>query len=301
VEVAWKDDLGKDFDCHAHFKGLGCTTEERRASMQRQLAALCSSITFLAPESWGPYHCLTSMDLAQLAAETMNMYLTAATQATALTHLGAIVNDASSITALGGLSNLRGLTSLYLYSASPPAAAAPHGLTAGAAAIAQLSHLRHLGVDGALIGRGVAAAPAGIPSCWTSLTALTLVSLERCGCLALPQLSALVAVEHVNLSDDDIIGVGDISSLFALSRLTSLDGPAEFIPPETADGAAPGGAAGGAAGSGVQLVVPQQWRQGLRRLSWREHSRSSLSMLAQLTSLTVLKLVDAVVSQQLCR
>jgi hypothetical protein len=89
--------------------------------------------------------------------------------------------------------------------------------------------------------------------------------------------------------------VGQVESLFALTRLTKLDGPYVFI---DLDGE--GSDAEGGSSSSRALGVPQQWRDGMQHLHWSDY-RSSSAMLSQLTNLTFLQLYDVVVTPDLCR
>jgi hypothetical protein len=138
---------------------------------------------------------------------------------------------------------------------------------------------------------------AAIPSSWSSLTSLTQVHLNVTLTaegreLLLAPLANLVAVRH--LSMDCAVCHGDVSSLFALTCLTRLEGTVDIVAEDD-------DADGGQAGSGRQLVVPQQWRDGLRRLTWADDSRSSIAMLSLLTSLTDLNVACFCISPQLCR
>jgi hypothetical protein len=294
--VQWNDATGCSSD--VQFEGEGSTPLERRASMQRQLAALCSSTDFLAPDSWPTCSCLTS---CTLHVATDAVFFRAATRTPSLAHLDICVNDASACTPLGDLSSLQRLSTLIMTSSYNSIPGTLNGEVL--AAVGQLGSLRQLNIDLDLLDEsdeddeddeGDAEGREGfaIPASWSALSSLTeVVFLVGAGCglrLAAPQLSRLSSVEDLAL--DNAVVVGGVSSLFALTRMTSLVGPAEFE-----DGI------GGEAGSSGALQAPQRWRDGLQRLTWRDYSKGSIAMLAQLTCLTFLHLKDACVSPELCR
>jgi hypothetical protein len=278
-----------------HFKGAGRTPQEQRASMQRQLAAMCSSSDFMAPESWPIHSCLTSLRVESVSSEASAMYLRPATHTPSLAALNFSISSADLCAPLSDLSSLQRLTRLQLGSFCRE----PGTLdTAVLEAIAQLKSLQQLYVAVDLLAHDGDDGGAAIPASWSTLSSLTDVVLAPpCDAfadplLAVTQLRRLAAVESLQV--EYTAAVGAVSSLFALTRLTLLDGPSQFTSPD-------GDGAGGAAGDTRQLAVPQQWRGRLQNLCWHDYSRSSMSMLPQLTSLTSLRLEDARLSPQLCR
>jgi hypothetical protein len=166
------------------------------------------------------------------------------------------------------------------------------------ASIAQLSGLQQLHLDIELLAVNGQAAGAAIPASWSSLASLTTVDLrpsfgDTPRHLLLPPFARLVAVKDLRLNGAAC--VGGITSLFALTCLTRLEAAVTF------DAGDEDAADGGQAGSSRRLVAPQQWRDGLQRLTWSDGSAGSIAMLPQLTSLTFLNLVSFWVSPQLCR
>jgi hypothetical protein len=112
-------------------------------------------------------------------------------------------------------------------------------------------------------------------------------------------LSNLVAVQHLGMRGT--VAVGRVESLFALTRLTSLDGPSFFTTLE-GEGADVIAGSSSSSSSSKALVVPQQWRDRLQRLTWNEYDARSIAMLSQLTSLTFLDLHKVQhVTPDLCR
>jgi hypothetical protein len=298
--VDWQNN--DEISSSLQFQGAGSTPLERCASMQRQLAALCTSTAFLAPESWPACSCLTSFTSDGLLYQEDVSFLRAATHTPSLAALNACIWTADACTALLGLSCLQHLTSLALSISddSPPGALDDDVM----AAIGQLSSLKQLQMNLELFDQVDSNEGAVVPASWSGLSCLTNVSLEHgygSGVvrLAAAELSRLAAVEDLALEPifrhhGRLVAVGGVASLFALTRLTSLAVPCEFAAP---DGDGGGEEAGGSRG----LEAPQQWRDGLQYLTWREHSRGSLAMLTQLTSLVFLRMADACISPQLCR
>jgi hypothetical protein len=316
--VNWQD----AHECSSHtrlqFKGAGSTPQEQLASMQRQLSAMCSSTGFLAPESWPASSCLTSYTYAEGLDrdDGDDVYMQAAARTPSLAHLEVDGGSTSNGWLLGGLSILQRLTSITL-SSGLPCGTLDEELIEG---VGQLGSLQRLHIDLHLLdageedegdeeGEGNEGSRQGfvIPESWSALSSLTKVSLSpSCEhrnwedgepCLLAAQLSRLVAVEDLRLSNNLYfcrggMAVGAVSSLFALTRLTSLVGPFKF---STQDDDV---ARGEAASRG--LDVPKQWRDRLQRLEWR-YSTGTVTMLPQLTSLTSLKLEDVCISPQLCR
>jgi hypothetical protein len=292
LEVDWQDDDHNPSSLQ--FEGAGRAPDEQRASMQRQLAALRSSTDFLAPTSWPACSCLTSYALQGIVHQAEDELLSAAIRTPSLASLNVRMDNASACTSLRGLSCLQRLATLALSSGDNghPGALDDQIM----ASIGQLSSLQDVEIDVELFAQVGSNAGAVIPTSWSALSSLTCV-FPRHGCgpdvrLAGAQLSRLVAVEDLVL--EEVTVVGAMSCLAALTCLTSLVGPEEFTAPD-------GDAAGGDAGSSGGLAAPQQWRDGLQRLHWREYSRGSIDMLPQLTSLVYLHLEDACITPQLCR
>jgi hypothetical protein len=289
LRVRWTDATGCASDLQ--FQGAGSTALERRASMQRQLAALSSSTDFLAPESWPTHRCLASCTLHRLVVDTTDAYFRAATRTPSLSRLDISVDDANPCAPLRDLSNLQRVTSLVLATTYARPLGGPV-----LEAIGQLRSLRQLLIDLEVLCGTNTHTSFAIPASWSALSSLTRLHLDsnrrQGGRLAAAPLSALPAVEHLVLHGAAV--VGGVASLFPLTCLTSLVGAFEFAAPDGDD-------AGGEAGGSGALQAPQHWRDGLRHLEWRDYSRGSLSMLPQLTSLTFLCLGDACISPQLCR
>jgi hypothetical protein len=306
-----------------HFKGTGSTPLEQRASMQRQLAALCSSPHFLAPESWPACACLTSVKSDGGSFEGEASYTHAATHTPSLATLEVDMSNARTGWLSDDLSSLQRLTSLKLTNITEPF----RGVLdeESVASIGHLRSLQRLDIDLNLLDEGSGddeedqegegnegSKGFAIPASWSALSSLTRVCLtpttasakdDHSPCVAAAQLSRLSAVEDLQLYTQNYcfgacgaVIVGEVSSLFALTRLTNLVGPAKF--------AARGGgdSEDEDAGSSSVLEVPQQWKDRLQSLSWKENpSRSSIAMLSQLTSLTYLELSSILISRQLCR
>jgi hypothetical protein len=112
LEVAWLEDTNDDRRNSLAFKGTGRTAQEQRASMQRQLAALCSSTTFMAPDSWPSCSCLTSLAVQRASFEDHQEFVVAATRTPSLVHLEVHVEDDSAPSPLRRLSDLQRLTHL---------------------------------------------------------------------------------------------------------------------------------------------------------------------------------------------
>jgi hypothetical protein len=207
VAVTWRD--GHDVvdnhqGCHVKFQGQGSTTEERRSSMQRQLAALCSCTQFLAPSSWPACNVLTC---CRLSAEFIDphLYMEAASHTTSLVSLDVCGEDVSSFTSLhlGSLSNL---TQLEL-STQEVGEEAP--CTSVLEAIGRLSKLQQLRLDDSLFGHTEHDVGASIPASWSGLQSLQQLEMWY--------------------------GRVELPSLFHLTGLTSLEGTAlseaEHLPP----------------------------------------------------------------------
>jgi hypothetical protein len=290
--VAWQDN---DEVCSTvQFQGAGRTPQEQRANMQQQLAAMCSSADFRAPESWPAHGCLASFTSdGLLGHHNGDVFLRAAAHTPSLSSLDVSMDDASLCTSLRSLSCLQRLTHMTLSCPTDPGTLDHQALSA----IGQLSRLQQLHMHLDLFEQAGSDEGVSIPESWSGLSSLTRVWFRVCDeqpwpQLAAAQLSRLAVVEDLVLTE--VVVAGGVSSLFALTRLTSLAGPSEFTASDGEDG---GGEALGSRG----VEVPQQWRDGLQNLSWEEDSSSSLAMLSQLTSLTSLSLGDACISSQLCR
>jgi hypothetical protein len=130
-------------------------------------------------------------------------------------------------------------------------------------ATGQLSKLQHLTLDDSVFGSTPASVGVAIPESW----------------------SALQALQHFALT----YGTVSMPTLYHLTCLTSLEGKSTA-----------GGADVPLAG-GLGAEAPQQWRDGLRRLTWGNCGRSSLPFLSQLTSVTCLHLGRVCVSPELVR
>jgi hypothetical protein len=305
LDVEWTFKESDELPAHIRlqFVGAGSTALERRASMQRQLAALSSSRRhggFMAPASWPTHSCLTSFTLGGCSyRQDHTEYMRAAARTSSLVVLEADKSSGSFDSWLRGISCLQRLTSLtFSNSIGDPVGACDED---GIEQLGHLSSLQRMRIALDVLDDEYSNQDAGfaIPASWSALSALTHVDLgcARESSLAVAQLSRLVAVEDLrlcrNLIIDGATAVGGVSSLFALTRLTSLVGPFKFTAP---DGDGAGGEAGGSGG----LQAPQQWRDGLRRLTWKEYSAGSLSMTTQLTSLTFLEFDGVCFNKQLC-
>jgi hypothetical protein len=121
LEVVWQEDTDGDHRNRLEFKGTGCTPAEQRASMQRQLAALCSSTAFMAPDSWPPCSCLAALTVHRASIQAQEVFLTAGTRTPSLVHLEVQMDDDSTTAPLRSLSDLQRLT--HLKYAHPCAAA----------------------------------------------------------------------------------------------------------------------------------------------------------------------------------
>ena len=283
--MQWRDQVSADQDSHVQFRGSGATPEERCACMQQQLAALCSSATFLAPSSWSACQCVTSVKIWELKGDAAAAYLSAATHTGSLTSLHASLDYGSSLAALSNLSSLRHLTSLQLgiedYTGTPA------DWVAGA--IAQLSNLQRLTVNMHTFSDSNDAAGASVPVSWTALTSLTTVALHG-PFMASQPLSRLVAVQHLSLHGL-VCGGGSLASLFALTALDQLE--VRNVHDNVVDEED---------GSDQRLEVPRQYTGRLQCLRWMEYSESStVVMLPLLTRLTSLTLICPRVTPQLCR
>jgi hypothetical protein len=319
LDVDWQDAHEfRSHTVHLKFEGAGGTPQEQRASMLRQLAAMRSSSTkFLAPESWPASSCLTSFTFEEGLDSPDTPYLQAAIHTPSLAHLEVDMAGDSSDWLLGGLSILQRLTSLTL-SSSCSSCTLDEAVIEGIGQLSSLQRLRiglHLLDGGHQDYGGDSSRGFAVPATWSALSSLTHVYFVpssdhrawdgREPRLLTAQLSRLAAVEHLQLRHDYScstsgfavggFAVGEVPSLFALTRLTSLVGPPDFY-------ASDGSVAGGEAASSGGLEVPRQWTERLQRLDWSEcRSGGSLLMLPQLTSLTYLQLTGACISPQLCR
>jgi hypothetical protein len=195
--VDWESSL--DCNCSLAFKGAGRTHEEQHSSMQNQLSALCSSTTFMAPETWHAHSCLTSLTLQGPAFQGTEVLLEAATRTPSLAHLAVDLDRPSMCTVLEGLSRLQALTTLTLVARS--VSAGPNIFDEQVmAAIGQLRSLQQLGVDLELLDGMDGDAGAAIPPSWSALCSLTTMDLAASGLLAepprlaLPQLRSLATV-----------------------------------------------------------------------------------------------------------
>jgi hypothetical protein len=131
-------------------------------------------------------------------------------------------------------------------------------------AIGQLSKLEHLKLDDSLFGAAGHDRDVALPRSWSGLSALRQLELTLCRV--------------------------DMPSLFPLAHLTSLS--VDHLPARGGEGPP----------QGVdEREVPQQWRDGLQRLTWADCGRDILPTLSQLTALVSLHLTDAGVTPELCR
>jgi hypothetical protein len=267
-----------------HFKGQGSTPAERTAHMQRQLASLCTDGPFLAPLSWPACSCLTAL------ATTRPHHLAAAMQTTSLVDLEAIMTDAAILSPLTAISRLnRNLAHFTIIGIDDtvledtPPAAVLHSMAA-------LTNLRTLTINSRLEEHSW----ADFPPSFSRLSSLTRVYLDVGG-LHLHHLAPLRAAQCVQLWRASILS-GSLSDLFALSRLTSLHGHWAGSPLALDfTEAQQGGGAGG-------VAPPPAWRVGLQELSWScRDPCCTLPLLAQLSSLVVLRLNSVRVTQEACR
>jgi hypothetical protein len=275
---------------HEHFKlqGQGRTAEERRCSMQQQLAVMQASSSFLAPASWSSTHCLTSLCLDMGSARHDASYLEAAMQAPSLVELRVHSAEAGTTAAiLPSVSRLTNLTQLVIDTMEENPPRKPPILDA----IAHISCLQSLTMDEWLLGDVVDGDSAQVPPSWAGLTALTTMSLHF-ACPDLPSLAQLRSLRHLDLYDSPT-AFGSIASLLPLTRLTSLIGPDDvYTGAEDEEEEV---------GEGTAVVVPQQWKEGLQRLEWPTSSGVTLGVVSQLTALSQLGLHQVCASFETCR
>jgi hypothetical protein len=256
--------------------------------MQQQIEAICSSSgssgnSFLAPSSWPTSRCLTSFNLECCVMTDMQplVLLSAALQTVDLVELGLVFDGTHAADACDSLQQLPSLTNLTQLTVRQqgterPAEEAQQLL----AAAAQLSSLQRLGVSKGCDDEVVCYLPEGhLPH----LTYLYLAGMR----MDLASLSGAPAV--VDLILDECTGVGSLTSLFAMTGLTSLYGPSIVQPPEDGAAAAPG--------------APAAWREGLQTLAWPGSASDATwpLVVAQLTALTQLNIADACLSPAFCR
>jgi hypothetical protein len=287
LEVHFKAGDG-NLDEHFKLQGQGRTAEERRSSMQQQLAALQSSSSFLAPASWPTTHCLTSLRLDMGSARHDASYLEAAMQAPSLVELHVSTADTAeagtTATILPSVSRLTNLTHLSIEVADleDDAPCKPPILEA----IAHISSLQSLAIDDWLLGTIAGGAGVGAPASWAGLTALTALTM-RYGCPQLSTFAHLHSLRSLDLEGNSGAN-GSILALLPLTGLTSLSGPDDFpfgVDPE----------------EGTAAVVPQQWKEGLRRLEWPACTSATMGVVSQLTALTRLQLCNVAVTFESCR
>jgi hypothetical protein len=158
-------------------------------------------------------------------------------------------------------------------------------------AISKLSCLRSLRIDEWIIGSDEDV--AAIPPSWAKLAALTQLCVQFCT-LDLQHFAGLQSLCELGLASN-CPAVGSIAILLPLTRLTSLIGPdkvqtrAEMsMDPDEAE-------------EDTAVVVPQQWKDGLRRLNWPTCSGATMGVVSQLTALTELKLDGVHASFATCR
>jgi hypothetical protein len=293
LHVDWEDEEG--CSSNVHFKGAGSTTQEQRASMQRQLEALRSSTAFMAPESWPACSCLTAIAVDSVRELTDDVYLSAAAHTPSLARLHINTYQSTICTTLGSSSSLQQLTSLNL--SSPEKEPGPLGDEV-LAAIGQLSSLRQLDV-GAMLLPNYDLGHVLIPGSWSALSSLTHLGFADCDRLSIvvTPLTSLVALESLQMPE--AVALGRLKTLFGLTRLTRLDGPYKFYESDGDDTDDDDGA--DIASRGRVPEVPQQWRDGLQHLHWRNYDRNSCAMLSQLTSLTYLCLDHVLITPDVCR
>jgi hypothetical protein len=277
LDVNWQDDAGRE--CFLCFKGEGSTPPEQRASMERQLEALWSSTAFMAPESWPACSCLVSFTVRQFKDLHRDTCFKAAVRTPSLACLD--IGEAK--------------RQKFSSHADDPGALGDDDL----AAIGQLRNLRQLHIGIMQLPRETGFAQALTPSSWSALSSLTWVEVTKCEGreISVPHLSNLVAVERLGMHE--AVSASSVESLFALTRLTRLDGPNQCSRLDSERFDAEAGSSSSSSSSWV-LEVPQPWRDGLQHLHWND-DRSGIAMVPQLTSLTFLELYDVVVTPDLCR
>jgi hypothetical protein len=284
--------LGQTFS----FQGFGQTAAEQRDSMQQQIEAICSSSSFLAPSSWPASQCLTTLvlDNTQLPRVPSGCdiqpseVLSAAVHSVSLVDLDLVFDDILAPEDYGSLQQLPNLTRLSRLSVSfvdegSAPGQAQHVLTVAA----HVSSLQQLRVDADFTSEAtVCHLPPGHQQ--PHLTRLELHGLQ----MNLANLSEVPAV--VNLSMEGCsVGVGSLTSLFALTCLTSVDCQEVMQPP----------AGGAGAEAPYAPRVPAAWREGLLSLGWTGSASDATwpRVVPQLTSLTRLCMKDASVSPAFCR
>jgi hypothetical protein len=307
--------------------------------MRQQLEAMCSSSNsssssstsnssnFMAASSWPACRCLTTLVLdcsATTQAHQPSILLGAALQTPSLVDLSLTISSSFAAGASGSfhlMSRVTNLTQLKLHHAPDERAADADDsstLQQLMAAVAAVRTLQQLVVSrGSGAGGDVALPCAPL----ARLPRLTQLALRGEGLRVDLQLLArtVPALKHLCLTG--CTGVGRMASLFALTRLTGLEGPL-VLQPSAAEAAEPAGtgaaAAGAAAGAaattasagaaataaaGGNIKVPAAWRQGLRSLSW-QGSQAAVQwprVVPQLSSLTELQLAGACVSPDFIR
>jgi hypothetical protein len=279
---------GAILDEQFKLQGQGRTAEERRSSMQQQLAALQSSSSFLAPASWPSTRCLTCLHLDIGSARHDASYLEAAMQAPSLLELHITMPTTEAGTTASTLLSISRLTNLTFLAIDMLA------VTEGASshqrpileAIAHISSLQSLSIDHWLLGSCMDDESARVPPSWARLTALTALTVLYAD-LHLADCAQLVSLHDLNLRDASET-FGDLASLLPLTCLTSLIGPDDQ-------------ASGAFNAEEGTVVVPQQWKEGLRLLHWPVGCSATLGVVSQLTALTWLSLNDLSPSFEACR
>jgi hypothetical protein len=265
LTVTWSD--GKVLAAHLQpcwvsFQGQGSTHGERQNSMQQQLAAMRSSTQLLAPASWPACGVLTSCRLS-VDCIPPEVHALYMGAAAHTTSLASLDVCAQHVGSFTTLDALGSLQHLTQLQLCTKGAPDDDACEDVLAAIGQLTKLQRLKLDDSLFGTTGEGGGASIPGSWSALQALQQLELWY--------------------------GTVDLPTLFHLTGLTSLEGTAV----SEVEDAAP-------SDSG-STEAPQQWRDGLRHLSWGSCGRSSLPFLRQLTSLTSLHLKEVCVSPELVR
>jgi hypothetical protein len=255
-----------------HFKGQGSTPAEIRSHLQRQITMFSSSTDFLAPSSWPACSCLISLQASYThpLPQQLMRQLAAAMQTTSLASLHVSADGTDILNLLSNVSNLCGLTSLtiaadHVTSSTPPSVLA---------AIAALTNLQALDTTTSFVE---GAPPTDIPPSWSQLQHLTLLRLKASS-VDLRQVSMLPALQELQLGAYTT-PVGTLASLFPLTGLTALHCSDEPAVPE-------------ASISSERVAVPAAWRAGLRNLEWSCRDSFCIPVVAQLTGLVDLELLD---------